>query len=278
MPFDKTQLMRVPTLASGGVAALGWFLQFIGIAIAGGQGVIGFELFYLLVVILGVLALIGFHQTKEHRIAIVAFVAIGFNFLVGLTDSALQVTKATSFFGTSSQSSAYGCIAAGSIFQSFVFIYWIVLFGSGETSPVTVLVEQQGQAGTGGAGFNLPSISIPKFGGNKERGIPSEQITVAASNQSYTTASPAPAAYPNYPPPAVLGSTPSPPPAAVVVGQARALHAYTANPSDPKELSFAKGQVLEILDMSGKWWAARYTDVDGSVRVGIVPSNYVQAI
>ncbi|KAJ3007208.1 UNVERIFIED_CONTAM: Transmembrane osmosensor [Siphonaria sp. JEL0065] len=276
MLFDKTQLMRVPTLASGGVAALGWFLQFIGIAIAGGQGVIGFELFYLLVVILGVLALIGFHQTKEHRIAIVAFVAIGFNFLVGLTDSALQVTKATSFFGSSSQTSAYGCIAAGSIFQSFVFIYWIVLFGSGETSPVTVLVEQQGQASAGGAGLSLPTISIPKFGGNKERAIPSEEV--AASNQSYNTASPAPAAYPSYPPPAGLGSTPSPPPASVVVAQARALHAYTANPSDPKELSFAKGQVLDILDMSGKWWAARYTDVDGSVRVGIVPSNYVQAL
>lgn len=44
-----------------------------------------------------------------------------------------------------------------------------------------------------------------------------------------------------------------------------------ANPDDPNELSFAKGESLEIVDRNGNWWQAKKSD--GSV--GIIPSNYV---
>lgn len=48
-------------------------------------------------------------------------------------------------------------------------------------------------------------------------------------------------------------------------------HLDTANPDDPNELSFYKGEVLEILDRRGNWWQARKHDQT----IGIVPSNYV---
>lgn len=48
----------------------------------------------------------------------------------------------------------------------------------------------------------------------------------------------------------------------------------TANPDDPNELSFQKGEVLEILNKSGNWWQAKKQD--GTI--GIVPSNYVSCI
>lgn len=56
--------------------------------------------------------------------------------------------------------------------------------------------------------------------------------------------------------------------------KAKALYAYTASPDDPTELSFTKGEVLDITDKQGKWWQARKQD--GAM--GIAPSNYLQLI
>ncbi|KAG6380972.1 hypothetical protein JVT61DRAFT_5367 [Boletus reticuloceps] len=56
--------------------------------------------------------------------------------------------------------------------------------------------------------------------------------------------------------------------------KAKALYAYTASPDDPNEISFIKGEILDILDKQGKWWQAKKPD--GAV--GIAPSNYLQII
>ena len=62
--------------------------------------------------------------------------------------------------------------------------------------------------------------------------------------------------------------------------------------NDPNEISFSRGEVLDILDMQGKWWQAKKSD--GTVgsehpflpKRGIslnpistaVPSNYLQLL
>ncbi|GJJ13215.1 hypothetical protein Clacol_007466 [Clathrus columnatus] len=52
--------------------------------------------------------------------------------------------------------------------------------------------------------------------------------------------------------------------------RAKALYGYTASPDDPNEISFTKGEILEILDKTGKWWHAKRAD--GTT--GIAPSIY----
>lgn len=54
----------------------------------------------------------------------------------------------------------------------------------------------------------------------------------------------------------------------------KASFSYTASPDDPNEISFVKGEILTILDNSGKWFNAR--KMDG--QEGIVPSNYLTFI
>jgi len=58
------------------------------------------------------------------------------------------------------------------------------------------------------------------------------------------------------------------------VYKAKALYAYTGSADDPNEITFAKGEILDILDKQGKWWQAKRSD--GSV--GIAPSNYLQLL
>ncbi|KAI7872557.1 hypothetical protein BDF14DRAFT_1754645 [Spinellus fusiger] len=50
-----------------------------------------------------------------------------------------------------------------------------------------------------------------------------------------------------------------------------ALHAYTANPEDPHELSFDKGERFNVQTRQGNWWKAQKEN--GSI--GMIPSNYV---
>lgn len=58
------------------------------------------------------------------------------------------------------------------------------------------------------------------------------------------------------------------------VQRAEALYSYKANADDPTEISFNKGDILQIVDSSGKWWQAQRPNGE----LGIVPSNYLRML
>lgn len=111
-----------------------------------------------------------------------------------------------------------------------------------------------GVAGDGGASTAKPSSPL----GQPAYFDPTAGTGLGAPSSSAPPADPNAPANPNEKP---------------VLCRAEAMFSYTAGTDDPSELSFKKGETLDILDRSGKWWEGRKT-LDG--QVGIVPSNYLR--
>jgi len=119
--------------------------------------------------------------------------------------------------------------------------------------------NMRSMAGTGGPGsiHNPPSVGGGSIGADNGPSSPL-MAGIGAGNTSGMSN--------NEPPPASQPES--------YLYKAKAMYAYTANPEDPNEISFMKGEILDIVDKQGKWWQARKADGTS----GIAPSNYLQPI
>ncbi|KAI0330624.1 hypothetical protein GY45DRAFT_1250515 [Cubamyces sp. BRFM 1775] len=318
------------------LAVIGWFVAFIGQAVATAQighgpvGTLWFAIFLQLFLILGVLHTLATDSIAMHRFQIATFGAVAIVFAVNGVNQGI-------FSGFAS----LDAMAAGWLILSMVNILWVLYFTSEEDSLLFHVFNSLGTGGLtppsrrrratrttsmmnmGGNGYTAGYASggiVPydtkmggsmtgpiggtgSFrGGSAEGGAPRSLNGTGSINNmanggvggtgsigggndgSIGPGSPlmgsgaagigaggGPGAAPSTP-----GATGGETNMAMDSHQyrAKALYNYTASPDDPNEISFAKGELLDILDKNGKWWQAR--KADGTV--GIAPSNYLQVI
>ncbi|GAA6051994.1 hypothetical protein JCM3770_003002 [Rhodotorula araucariae] len=275
------------------VATAGFFTAFIGQAVleskfnsVGGGSAVGvpwFGIFLQLFLNIGVFVTLATDSVGANRFQLSIFLAV-----------ALVMATIGANLGIFHDESYYLAVGAGWILIALVDILWILYFTSSDDAWFTSIfdigssmhfssrssttgfpVHRRGpgsRAGGSTLGMSGPAgpVSYQGYAGSKGAG------SIAGTHMGPTSVSvhdlqmegnsPAGTA------PSLLGD--GAPEYQAPVLKARALYSYSASPDDPNEISFAKGEILDILDNSGKWWQARKTD--GTK--GIVPSNYLSLV
>eukprot|EP00160_Parvularia_atlantis_P014494 Unigene3637_Nuclearia_a/m.11099 Unigene3637_Nuclearia_a/g.11099 ORF Unigene3637_Nuclearia_a/g.11099 Unigene3637_Nuclearia_a/m.11099 type:complete len:252 (-) Unigene3637_Nuclearia_a:33-788(-) len=185
-------------------------------------------------------------------LAVLVYTIIQGTFAQYRTALGLYVTLATGLLTSataSAPSGAFGALLAGLIILDLVFY------------PLMGLVIMLDLGDGNGGGMMLPGINITlparKPSTPQQAPLPGTPAGAEAAAQSARASRTSTAILEE------ASTEPMP---------ATALFSYTANPNDPNEISFAKGEVLTVLDRKGKWWRAK--KADGTV--GIVPSNYME--
>jgi SHO1 osmosensor len=283
-------------LATVSIAALAWFIAFVGSIIATTEHLSTpfpnyswFANAYMLCCIIGVFVVIASDTTQTYHVAIVGFLACG-----------LVLTSSTVNSTVYSSNGAKEAAAAGHILLSMVNIVWIFYFGSTPSAMPRAYLDsfalhkdhRQSQGGRpmtnsygggrpdtsissnvppqmytsaqlggfetsspvagfpGGAAGAERNSAVPRFGNGTPVQTSNTLNTTAMSNEPTTGEVVPPTEYPY---------------------RAKAIYSYEANPDDANEISFSKHEILEVSDVSGRWWQAKKED--GAT--GIAPSNYL---
>ncbi|CAE6442625.1 hypothetical protein ACGC1H_007562 [Rhizoctonia solani] len=294
------------------LAFAGWFTAFIGQAATTAQfgniavGTLWFAIFLELFLILGVMHTLATDSIGMHRLQISVFGAIAIVFSVNGAHAGLY----SSFSAPQAMGAGWLILSFVNILWVLYFtaeedstvLNTLDSFGSGSGLTPAGRSDRAGGArrrshkpqsrssnGYTGAGkeehMGMSGIAPIHTGGTgmRQQHSPGGMTNGAHSfgeDSQHRAASPSTPLMSNaVPPGAAAGAGPgNDPERGGNVGnyayKARALYAYTASPDDPAEISFVKGEILDIVDNNGKWWQARKED--GTT--GIVPSNYLQLI
>ncbi|KAG6008450.1 UPF0327 protein [Claviceps maximensis] len=280
-------------LATLSIALLAWFITFISCVIAQIQtssipidqnpdkqfpSFAWWAVVYSLFLIMGVFVVVASDSIHTYHVAITGYLAGG---MVLVTSGVNSLVYA--------KSGAREAAAAGFILLSMVIIVWIFYFGSTPSSTPRAFLDSfaltkdsnvtQSRTMNGYGGTGRPetsnSVQPPQMYTSAQlSGFENPSPVGGASQATPIPAMPMPSyggasLQPNSKPPGnddeVLPPTEYP-------YQAKAIYSYEANPSDANEISFNKHEILDVSDVSGRWWQARRR---GTGETGIAPSNYL---
>ncbi|KAJ7352069.1 hypothetical protein DFH08DRAFT_913141 [Mycena albidolilacea] len=290
-------------LATTTVAALGWLLAFIFQAIATAQfghrvvGTLWFAILLQAALNVGVIFVVATDSVQMARLQIAVFSGMATLYAVRGTD-----------LGVFSSETALRPMGAGYMVLAIIDILWVLYFTSEADSLALHLINRLGTGGLAPPTRRKRSrpvsasttASKPNYalGGGLHYGVRAAGGT--ASHASPTGGSRPPSTDSRTARRAQRASTPdtlevryatwggghsvisSTEPAESeerdddteeeTILRARALHSYKGSPDDPTELSFQKGEVLEIEDQAGKWWQAKKADgTAGRCIIDVVP-------
>ncbi|CEI88192.1 Putative SHO1 osmosensor [Rhizopus microsporus] len=239
---------------TGALSAAAWLILFIGGCVAQFHGVIWWIIIYELLFVVGYMVVLGLGLLPSYHNMVYLFLAISIVYLTYVCQATLFDVNASS----GDRAAAAGAIIL--IIMQFLLAFlltspeesWFRSFGTRSMSYggnlshrfVNTVRPNRQTRDTGGV---MSEKELPRHYNNNNNNNDTnrvddeeEDIGVAASPRNQFE-------------------------------PATALHGYQGSADDPSELSFEKGELLEILDKRGNWWQARKQD--GTT--GIVPSNYV---
>ncbi|KAF2259397.1 high osmolarity signaling protein sho1 [Lojkania enalia] len=273
-------------LATISISILAWIIAFVASIISDIRGdfpnFAWWTLVLMLFCILGVAVIVASDSERTYHVAIVGFLSAG---LVHTTASVNSLVY--------SPVAAFEAAAAGYILLSMIAIVWIFYYGSQPQARHRAFVDSYALHKEHPGSRSSRQMSN-NYGARPETSVAANQppqMYTSAQLNGFETSSPV-SGYPGGPAGAtgrtsqpqfggIGGASQTQTPTNGVEEQqeasveypyrAKAIYSYEANPDDANEISFQKHDILEVSDVSGRWWQAKKPNGE----TGIAPSNYL---
>ncbi|KAI1432480.1 hypothetical protein GGR50DRAFT_688909 [Xylaria sp. CBS 124048] len=257
-------------LATISIASLSWLVCFVS-SIIGQLDLHGdFPKFvwwsnmFMLLLIPAVFIVVASNSIQTYHVALVGYMGAGLVLTSSSVNSLLY-----------SNNGALQAAGVGNIFLSIVNMIWVFYFGSAPSGVARAYIDSfalQKESTMSRTGMNA-------YGGRPETStsVQPPQMYTSAQLNGFENPSPNGNGPRNASPAFAAGGIKAQHPEPEITApseypyRAKAIYSYEANPEDANEISFSKHEILEVSDVSGRWWQARKENGE----TGIAPSNYL---
>jgi SHO1 osmosensor len=284
--FSTSNIIGDPFfMITSSLAFIGWLIAFVS-SIIGQASDDAFPKYSWTALILtlglnvNVVFIVGRNVMQTYHIAVVGYSAAG-------------IVMTTSLVNTLIYSRSGTRVAAGVGFMILAMteIGWVFYFGTAPSATPRAFIDSfalskephpmsrntMNAYGIGGRPETSTSVQPPQMYTSAQLNGFENPASVGGISATRNSSAPNNGAYPSSPQPAKLPGSATPTADTEVVPpteypyRAKAIYSYDANPDDANEISFTKHEILEVSDVSGRWWQARKETGE----TGIAPSNYL---